>query len=713
MLLFLLGWSSISFSQDCKALCDAIQIADLTTMEEILSKGTAADCEFAYKYTPKQKNPYFSAKSFSTKRIQSPVHFVAQADMDYTKLIGLLKSHKVDLNKKDNTGQALIHLAAETKNEELLALLLNENIDFNAIDQKGNAVLSLMIDNDTEIELVKAYIKKGAKVPQTSQQSSALYQAFKHNRTDIAEILLKHKAKINEQNKQGTSCLDAAIENRNKALIELAFKHGADASNADIKNLIDEVLIKLLVERGASPSAVDLNNIIAYTQNTELAQWLLVKGANPDQKGFLGQTPMFHAIRQNNVEMVKTLINSNADLNHKIEKGENYLTVATYNQPSFNQNIVKLLLENGVAEWGMYKALEKAIVQEDMLKIETLMAAGMDISKATIRSVNNPIIAQKLLDRGASIRNFDLESIVKTGNVQMIQFLFVKGMNIEARNAIYYAVSHQETPILSYLLKNGYNPNLLFQEGEWGYTPLMKAIQNKDLVTIKMLVEANANTHTINDKGESVLQMAVLSRSIDVLDYLLEKGANFETKTSLETTNLVKTCIEEELTDILKKLVHFGLDLKNISLADFMEGDNTYILEVLINQNVDANTPNEEGQTPLFVAFNKRYYKTIHFLLKNGADIDGICLSEFMTQQPRLDYNTIEFLVEKGINIDLKCDQYTPLQVAIIKKDLQMVEYLVRQGADFNAKKAMKFAKKNNAPKSILDYLKQNKKNNT
>lgn len=692
--------------QDCKALCEAIKVADLTQMKELLRNGTTADCEYLYKYAPHHKNPYFRTKSFSSKRLQSPIHFIAQADLDYNAMLQLLKGQGIDLNKQDNEGQTLLHLAATSKNEELLNILLHENLDLNIIDKKGGTLLNLMIDNDTYPELIQKFIDKGALVPQTPQRNSALYQAFKHNKIEIARLLLKNGASINETNKQNVTCLDAAIENRNEQLINLAFEFGANLATADLKELTDEKLIKLLVQRGANLEMIDLNNIIAYTNNTDLVKWLLENGINPNQEGFLGRTPVYNAIAKDNFEILKMLVAAKGDLKHEIENGTNYLTIATQ-ESTFNTDIIKFLLESGVAQNGMYAALARLIINEDIQSINTWVENGFDLSQATISDLASLDFAKLLLQKGANINNFDLASIIKRGNLDVIQFLNEAGMKLEAQNGIYLAVKYQKIPVLSYLLKEGFTPNLLYKEENARYTPIMKAILNNDFIAVKILVEAGANVNTLNDQGETVLQMAILEQDDMIIDYLLNNGIKFSKISNPETVLLVKTCIEKKLIGSFEKLINFGLNLQEISLADFLEDDNVNILKILLAQNVDINTPNEKGQTPLFVAFKKRYYNTVRFLLEEGADINGICLAEFMEQQPRFDYNAISFLIEKGINLNQKCNDYTPLEVAILKDDLDMVKHFLQKEVLFDQKKTIRFAKKKNASKTVLNYLKE------
>lgn len=708
ILVMLLSVPSFLQAQDCKALCNAIENDDLSQAQELISKGLSPTCTYTYKYSPKFRNPYFRTKSYSAKRIQSPIHFIAKANVDYSDWINLFKNQGVDLNTKDNANQTVLHLAAETKNEELIQHLLDADVDVNIIDKSKNSPLVLMIDGETSLEIIQQVIDKGSLVAQSLEVNSALFQAFKHNNFDIANFLLRKGASIHESSKQGTTCIEAAIENQNIKMTKLALSHGADVRKANMKTLTNESLIKLLIEKGANVNAVDLNNIIAYGgNNKELVRWLLKNGANANQKGYLSQTPLYHAIRKNDLELVKILVKAGANLNHDLTKDENYLTIATQNQ-QLNKELIQFLINHKVHLNGLKKSLAPIFKSADKDKIQLLIHSGLDISKVKITDVSSVDFAEYLLTLGANIKNINLESIVKSGNVDMMHFLLNKGINLEARNAIYLAVKNQQTPILNFLLKEKYTPNLMFKDGKWQYSPLMKAIQNNDLLSVTLLIEAGANINAMNNKGETVLGLAILNKNDKILNYLLDNNIDFSKKNEKNNIALVKTCIENNFTEVLQRLIDKGLNISELSLVDFIEDDNTNTIKILLAHNVDIEAPNKNGHSPLYVAFKKRYYDTVTLLLERNANINSICLAEYMTQQVRLDHLAIQFLVENEIEINKKCDRkHTPLHIAIQKEDLKMVKYLIANGA--NTSKAYRYAKKSTTSQPIIDYLKDTK----
>ncbi len=227
--------------------------------------------------------------------------------------------------------------------------------------------------------------------------------------------------------------------------------------------------------------------------------------------------------------------------------------------------------------------------------------------------------AEFLVSNGANIKKFDIESIVNSGNVEMVKFLIDKGINLEAKNAIYYAVKSKQTPILNFLLKENYTPNLICPRWTISITPLMKAIQNEDILSVKMLVEAGAKTNSMNTKGETVLLLAILSKNDEILNYIINNNTKDNFKDDQEVIRIVQICIKNDLAEILQKLIDKGLDISKLSIADFLESDNVETIRVLMNYNINLNTLNPKGQTPLYVAFKKRYYKVVNLLLENGS----------------------------------------------------------------------------------------------
>lgn len=694
-----------SFAQTCEELRAAIENGELEIATSLINNGVSANCQFKDNKSDYSTNTFSSSRSMKPASIQFPIHLLTNIDENHEKWLKLLVQQGVDINALDSRNQTILHKAAIEKNEELIEAILAFNPNLNIADEKKQTPLYLLINSETSIDIVRKMLDAGAVPSKTEKSKSVLFQAFKYNNYSVANYLIGKGLSPWETNSQMITCLDIAIQNSNYDLVELALKSGMNANNARIDNLTNEKIIRHLLQHGADIKKIQLNNIIAYTNNTELVKWLINEGANPDQKGFMNQTPLYHAIKKNNFELIQFLVEANVDVQRQFD-GDNYLSLATQQKP-LDGKIIKYLIEKNVPVWGIQKSINHAVVQEDKENVQFLIDNGVDLSKVKIEQLASADFGDFLLKKGANIHNFEVETIIADGNMELLKYLEKQKVNFDATNAIYHATAFQHLHILKYLLEKNYNPNLQHKEGNWHYTPLMKAIENEDIEAIKLLVNANANINAINDKGETVLQLAIAAKNNQILNYLLAQEIDFKKINSQHTILLIKACIDNKEMAILGKLIDNGLNVSKVSLADFLENDEPMLIDVLVQNNVKIDVPNKKGQTPLYFAFKKRYYETVNYLLEKGASINDINLAEYMSSQQRFDHLAIQFLVEEGIDINKPYLNKTPLQLAIERDDLKMVRFLVENGADTTSIKAYKLAKKLNAATTIVEYLKE------
>jgi ankyrin repeat protein len=83
---------------------------------------------------------------------------------------------------------------------------------------------------------------------------------------------------------------------------------------------------------------------VAREGHTEIAQLLLAHGADPNAKGFTGETALTIAAEHGHVEIVKILLVSGADMNAKTNHGD---TALHYGSEFGHRDVVKVLLDAG------------------------------------------------------------------------------------------------------------------------------------------------------------------------------------------------------------------------------------------------------------------------------------------------------------------------------------------------------------------------------
>ena len=191
-----------------------------------------------------------------------------------------------------------------------------------------------------------------------SQEDPLHYAIWNDNHTD-AFTLVEGGYDVNSKTSNGTTPLVVAIEKQNIYMINYLIIKGADPN--------------LRFQKQFTPL------IYSASQNyLEIVNILIQAKANVDDSiPFWGLTSLLIAIKNNNFDVVKTLIeNGGADINKKDEEGSPLLLAVTRG----HEQIVLYLLEKGVNidkdEPYMLRALEGG----SNTIIQALMKAGLSSS---------------------------------------------------------------------------------------------------------------------------------------------------------------------------------------------------------------------------------------------------------------------------------------------------------------------------------------------
>ncbi len=131
--------------------------------------------------------------------------------------------------------------------------------------------------------------------------------------------------------------------------------------------------------------------------------------------------------------------------------------------------------------------------------------------------------------------------------------------------------------------------------------------------------------------------------------------------------------------------------LRAVEIADLQETSR------LISHGEDVKTVDNDGNTLLYIAFSSRSYsndervETVNYLLQNGSDISEIkpYYKELLFDMVnRKIYPLVVLLLNNGADVNSTNDNgYTVLHTAcMLNVDLQIVEELVKRGADVNAR---------------------------
>ncbi len=360
-------------------------------------------------------------------------------------------------------------------------------------------------------------------------------------------------------------------------------------------------------------------------------RFLLEKGADPNLVDADGFSPL---MRAQDVETIKLLLNAHADINAKDNAGFTPLMHAINGEKS--REIVTLLLENGANPSNISKdkltAMRLATVHDrpeivqDILTFSSTPLSDSDYSYALqYASRNSFALMKSCITHGADVnmRDFDGET------------------------PLIYACRSGSYNAAKFLLERGADPNLSIAESA---TPLMIAAKAGNPEIVNLLIEKGAKTDVKDVKGRTALMYACDGINLKCVCLLLDKGLQVNAKdnegknaflhaiytwatTDYDITGQDKR--EQEIVDVLKKLVEVGSDVNNIDIdgntplhmAITFSGEhhnrNPYkIMDIFENTNLNLEQIDEQGRTPIFAAIEHSNRDILDWLIKHGANVN-------------------------------------------------------------------------------------------
>ena len=161
-------------------------------------------------------------------------------------------------------------------------------------------------------------------------------------------------------------------------------------------------------------------------------------------------------------------------------------------------------------------------------------------------------------------------------------------------------------------------------DGE-GKTALMAAIQSRNPEAVKLLLEAGANLHAKNSSGETALHVAAAGGYGNIVSKLLEKGADVAGTDNQGRTALF-FAIQQGHYDTAEQLIsaNAAKDIVDVNgnnlLMSAAESSNLKLIQLMLNQGLDVNAENNNGETAFHYALNND--DAVKLLLEAGADIN-------------------------------------------------------------------------------------------
>lgn len=191
------------------------------------------------------------------------------------------------------------------------------------------------------------------------------------------------------------------------------------------------------------------------------------------------------------------------------------------------------------------------------------------------------------------------------------------------------------------------------------------------------------------------LSRSIHNRHLEIVKYLVGKGANVNQARHNGITPLMKACgAEKGNLEIVKVLVQNGANInQKTSKGSFplyysSENGHLEIVQYLVEHGANVNKARNDEVTPLNISADKGYLSIVQYLVENGADVnkaDRLKISPLFISAENGHLEIVKYLVyvRKGAYINqARYDGLTPLMISSQKGHFEIVKFLLGNGAD-------------------------------
>ena len=507
---------------------------------------------------------------------------------------------------------------------------------------------------------------------------------------EVNNILKSSTAHMNTRNNKGFAPLHEATQSKNKAVVELLIKNGADImvknnqGNTPLYMAVsagDTELARTFIEAGHPVSNASKEIELAITKrDMSMVKLFLDSQADPNMVCNL-------ALQKNNIEMVELTLNeygatATVDLfkkaldNRKLDLAERILdqgiepTQAM--QHAMNNKSDDLVGKCLAAGADANIALEYAVTNKKaMLASDALMMYHADPDKylSTAIKANQLDIVQAMLDNNANKENA-LTYTLEQPNPAMLDLCLNSGATVQDQHvAIAAKAGHDDD--LQKLINAGGSPDValtsamdasqfktaekMIEQGAKPYNVVKTAVERQQRSLLVAALQAQADP-------SPGLAPAIQANNTEYAKLLFEAGAQ------TNDPALVNSALDNNNTQLLRLMIDNGTVVTN---GDFMKkvagNKNSQMVQMLLDAGADANP----GLLPAVQANDAGI---VQMLLAAGANASPGLLPAVQANNPSI----VQMLLDAG------ADPNPGLLPAVQANNASIVQMLLKAGADGN-----------------------------
>ncbi|KAH9399403.1 Palmitoyltransferase zdhhc13, partial [Tyrophagus putrescentiae] len=619
-----------------------------------------------------------------TADYQTPIHY-SIIHYEPAILTALLEAG-APVNQPD-TSLAIVtplYYALQHELPDVVAALVAKCAKFDLLMVDGKSQLHLAAMKG-DAKVVQGLIKLGADVNQKfyiysedkKVSKRALDLALENGHMEVAEILIKNKAKIKFLFDWENSQMDSI----NKPLSKLNLNE--DQSLQMVKILKKEkkdyqaTFTLLACRKGFLRLLNSLKDnyfgyrVMSCTENAiKFGQVEIIKNLSENNQLNLlaymskvvsesGSLALFQLIAEQYQSQWMNIVDSNQDRNYMLH------LAAKNGRYKILKYIIDSLREQYEGQYKIYSNKNSLVRQSMAVYLDALNGNGRSPLILACEYNADAKVVEYLLNAGAKIDppqssgSSELYYAAKHGNLPSVKLLVGSGARVEQVH------------------KNGYSPLAAAIEGK-GSLELVKYLEEKasnaapKLEIIKLLLSSGGNINSVDQEGVSLLHQAIEHGYAEIAMYLLENGADFNT-TSKASTTPFSTAVVKDNVDVAKTLLEKG------QIGGVFEAKSLDMLQLLVSYGADPLEKNQNGTTFFEIAIQNEssaYFEDIlRWYLFAFKTASGRTVAHEV-QTP----TAIQYIANHGGNLNALDDKHeTPLHIAVANGSSEVVKILLEQ----------------------------------
>ncbi|KAG4107372.1 ankyrin [Neocallimastix lanati (nom. inval.)] len=703
----------------------------------------------------------------------------------------------ININEKYNNSLLLIE-SIKSRNNNLTKMLITNDANVHIKDEERKNALMLSIIYENNYDIMELLLQKNIDInDKDSTKNTALHYACKYNNINIIKTLIneKYKLKINEKNANGQTPLMISIiknnwscalqllecdnidpnianEDGNTPLIYMTtnsihqreiyrklFKHKAyfNFKYINNKSFLNKIIENDELIYGFKDTGIFIDNgsknikkfnllIFAIKiNNMDLLKKLLICDLNPNEKDDSNETPLLFALKQNNIEAIKILIENKADF---ITDKQQIIHLAT---KSDDEKILKYIFElENINESDAFSYDNNCIYifnacgNDDINSLENIIKNN-DVSYIINEKNEDGLTpfsysikerkykcAEYLLD---NCNNIDVNAIDNSDHTAIDYFIINKvqdkydlleklinrGGFIDSKyfkkQLLDYIICNND--LIKYFINKGIP--IRDNKGERTYkvpNPLIFSVKQNSYPFVKALLENKIPIDEIDSNHKSAMIYAIDNGNKSIIELLLEYKFDInktydderditpiiytveKNKPSLFNYLLSTVSTELDEDQIISSIIAYSLNHKNFDMIEFIENNSKYninsigslIDRLLAESKIDLTSKNENGYSLSHYACFKGKLLVIKELFKNNQDFN---LKNEEERTPLMiaiiykKYDCVKYLLKEDQSLDVNCkDVFGETAMSYLLKNLdyddEIIELLYKKDYYFN-----------------------------